>query len=82
MSLLLVALLPVSLGCLNHYIESTKDSLDTIDTAAAATTTTEEEDSDSDSTTTTSSIETKEMHYVHTEHYTVTSDLEVWNYRR
>ena len=85
MSLLLVAFLPVSLGCLNHYIESTKDSLDTIDTAAATTTTTEEDSSDSDSTTTTStssSIETKEVHYVDTEHYTVTTDLEVWNYRR
>ena len=81
MSLLLVALLPVSLGCLNHYIESTKDSLDTIDTAAASTTT-EEDSSDSDSTTTTSSIEAKDVHYVDTEHYTVTTDLEVWNYRR
>ena len=79
MSLLLVAFLPVSLGCLNHYIDST--TKDTIDAAAAAASN-EEDSSDSDSTTTTSSIETKEVHYVDTEHYTVTTDLEVWNYRR
>ena len=81
MSLLLVALLPLSLGCLNHYIDSTtKDTIDAA--AAAASTTTEEDSSDSDSTTTTSSIEAKDVHYVDTEHYTVTTDLEVWNYRR
>ena len=80
MSLLLAAFLPVSLGCINLYVESTKDSLDnTIDDAA---TTTDEDFSDSDSITTTSTIESKDGHYVDTEHYTVTSDLDVWNYRR
>ena len=67
---------------------STKDSLDTATAITASTTieTNKEEDSfDSDSTTTTTSISTsteKAVHYVDTEHYTVTSDLEVWNYRR
>ena len=79
MSLLLAAFLPVSLGCINLYVESTKDSLDTAD---AATITTDEDSSDSDSITTTSTIESKDGHYVDTEHYTVTSDLDVWNYRR
>ena len=73
-------------------IDSTKDSLDTATAITASTTieTNKEEDSfdlDNDSTTTTtytytSSTETKAAHYVDTEHYTVTSDLEVWNYRR
>ena len=83
MSLLLAAFLPVSLGCINLYVESTKDSLhNTIDDAATAATTTDEDSSDSDSITTTSTIESKDGHYVDTEHYTVTSDLDVWNYRR
>ena len=69
-------------------IDSTKGSLDTATAITASTTieTNKEEDSfDFDSITTTtytSSTETKAVHYVDTEHYTVTSDLEVWNYRR
>ena len=75
MSLLLVSLLPVSLGCINLYMDSsTKDGSlhTTIDATAAVAATIEEDSSDSDSTTATttatSPAETKEMHYVDTEH--------------
>ena len=61
-------------------IDSTKDSLDTATAITASTTI--ETNKEEDSFDTTSSTETKAVHYVDTEHYTVTSDLEVWNYLR
>ena len=59
---------------------STKDSLDTATAITASTTI--ETNKEEDLFDTTSSTETKAVHYVDTEHYTVTSDLEVWNYLR